>query len=303
MGGDSAPPAPDYVGAANAQGQANLQATIASGKINNPNINNPYGTQSVTWGSSAPPPPDSVKTPAQLAAWKANYAYTPTLTQTLAPAQQAIFDQQNAGKLALSKGGAASAQNVQDLLSSKLDFSKLPGSTDKTPGAIRDEAYNAIMGRVNTDIAGQRSAKNSELIAAGIRPGTAAYQNAMMQIDRQANDAQQQAILSAGQEGSRDYQIEQTNRNQAIFELLQQRQVPINEINALLSGSQVTSPFSGGLGYQAGQGVQAAPIAGAIQAQGQAQQNQYNQQQAGYNANIGAGAGLIGSLGSAWLGK
>ena len=299
MGGSSAPPPPDYAGAAKAQGAANLEATIASGRINNPAINNPYGSQSVQWGVPAP----AGYSAANKAKWDAIYGNTPVLTQKLSPAQQAIFDQQNAGKLALSQGGNAAAQNVRGLLSNGLDFSKLPGSNDRTPGAIRDDAYNAIMGRVNTDIAGQRSAKNSELIAAGIRPGTLAYQNAMTQIDRQANDAQQQAILSAGQEGSRDYEINKSNRNQAIFEMLQQRQVPINEINALLSGSQVTSPFSGGLGYQAGANIQAAPIAGAVQAQGQSAQNQYNQQQASYNANVGAGAGLIGSLGSAAIAR
>ena len=46
-----APPAtPNYEAAAKAQGEANLDATKAGAQMNNPNIINPYGTQTVTWG-------------------------------------------------------------------------------------------------------------------------------------------------------------------------------------------------------------------------------------------------------------
>jgi len=279
MGGSSAPKAPDYVGAAKAQGESNLQAAIATGKINNPNIYNPYGTQKVTWQGQ-----------------------TPTITQTLAPEQQRIFEAQNRGKEILSETGANAAQNVQGSLSNPVDFTTL-GPQSKDAGQARQDVIDAMMSRVNTDIEGEKRAKQSELIAAGIRPGTTAYDSAMGLIDRKQTDARQQAIIGGTQAAQTDFAINQQARNQAIFEMLQQRQVPLNEINALLSGSQVSSPFSGNLGYQPGANVGAAPIAGAVQAQGQAQQNQYNQQQANYNNNLSAGAGLIGSLGSAALSR
>ena len=48
----AAPTAPDYIGAANAQGQANLEAARLSAKLSNPNYVTPYGTQTVTRGGT-----------------------------------------------------------------------------------------------------------------------------------------------------------------------------------------------------------------------------------------------------------
>lgn len=50
----SPPPAPDYRGAAQAQGAANVETARAQGRMNNPNIYTPYGSQTVTWGTGAP---------------------------------------------------------------------------------------------------------------------------------------------------------------------------------------------------------------------------------------------------------
>ena len=49
----SPPPAPDYAGAAKEQGAANKDAAIASAKLNNPNVINPYGTQSVSYNAGS----------------------------------------------------------------------------------------------------------------------------------------------------------------------------------------------------------------------------------------------------------
>ena len=276
MGGSDAPPAPDYVGAANAQGTANLEAAIATGKINNPNVNNPFGTQRVTWDGQQP-----------------------TITQTLTPAQQAILDKETQAKTTAGDAGIAAANQLKGALANPLNFSSLPGAPQSS-GQRRDDVVNSMMARIDTDTAGQRDAKNSELIAAGIRPGTAAYSAAMTQIDRQYNDARNNAILAGGQEAARDFSMDQQSRQQAISEMMAQRQTPLNELNALATGSQVSNPFAGNLGYQAGSSVGAAPVFGAITSQGQAQQNIYNQNQANQNANLQAGAGLIGSLGMLW---
>ena len=48
----SPPPAPDYAGAATAQGAANLETARAQGRINNPNIRGPLGNQTVEFGKS-----------------------------------------------------------------------------------------------------------------------------------------------------------------------------------------------------------------------------------------------------------
>jgi hypothetical protein len=275
----SAPATPDYVGAAQATGAANLESAIASGHINNPNVVNPYGSQTVTWDGQ-----------------------NPTLTQTLSPEQQAIYDKSSQAKSSMLDAGLGLSDALKTNLSSGLDFSGLP-TAPTSANNTRNDVIDATMSRINTDTAGQRDAKNSELIAAGIRPGTAAYQTAMTQIDRGYNDARQQAILGAGQQAAQDYSQNMGTRQQAINELMAQRETPLNEANALVTGAQVSSPFSGGLGYQAGANVQGTNYLQATQAQGAANQNQYNNQQAQYNNNVNSGAGLIGSIGSAYLGK
>jgi len=64
----SAPTAPDYVGAANAQGQANIDAALLSARLSNPNISSPYGNQTVTWGGK--PTFDEAGYNAAMAQWK-----------------------------------------------------------------------------------------------------------------------------------------------------------------------------------------------------------------------------------------
>lgn len=278
MGSPAPATPPDYVGAAQAQGAANLQAAQATGQMNNPNVNNPYGSQSVSWNGN-----------------------TPTINQTLSPDQQQIYDKGLVGKNTLLDTGNALAKNVQGTLSQPLDFSGLPAAPTSA-NQMRSDVVDAMMSRVNTDTAGQRDNTNSTLIAQGIRPGTAAYGTAMNQIDRQYNDARQQAINAGTSASAQDYSQTMGIHQQAISDLLAQRDTPLNEINALQSGTQVSSPFAGNLGFQGGASVQAAPVAQAVTNQGQAQQNIYNQGVASQNGNISAGAGMIGSLGAAYLG-
>lgn len=50
MSKPKAPPAPDYAAAAQAQGVANVEAARTGARLSNPNITNPYGTQTVRFG-------------------------------------------------------------------------------------------------------------------------------------------------------------------------------------------------------------------------------------------------------------
>lgn len=270
----SAPPAPDYAGAATAQGQANKDAAIAASRLNNPNVVNPLGSQTWTEGDTA----DA----------------RPTLTQTYSPEQQALYEQQTRTQGLLGGLGETGATSLQGVVGKALDFSGAPAAP--SAGGAREDAYNAIMSRVNEDTATAKDRQNSQLIAAGVRPGTKAYQDAMFAIDRGANDARQQAITSAGAEGQRDFTMGTQSRKDAIAELLAQRQTPLNEINALMSGSQVTNPFAMPGAAQNAQ-IAPAPTYNAAMQQGQYNTDVYNQQQGNSNAAM---SGLFG-LGSAWL--
>lgn len=271
----SPPPAPDYAGAATAQGIANKEAAIASSRLNNPNVINPYGTQ--TWEESGA-------------------EGRPTLTQTFSPEQQALYESSMQTKGLLGELGTQGAESLKGIIGNQLDLSgapAAPGSAEQT----RKSAYDAIMSRVNEDTTGQRDQRNSELIAAGIRPGTKAYDDAQNLISRQYNDARQQAMLASGQEAQRDFGMDTQRRKDAIAELLMGRQTPLNEINALMSGSQVSNPFAVP-GAAQNANVAPAPLFGAAQAQYGADMNQYNAGQAQNAAMMG---GLF-SLGGAALG-
>ena len=50
----AAPAAPDYTGAAVAQGAANVEAARATAKLSNPNVYSPYGNQTVTYDGDIP---------------------------------------------------------------------------------------------------------------------------------------------------------------------------------------------------------------------------------------------------------
>src|SRR6266436_3478824 len=83
------PPQPDYTGAANAQGQANLEAARTGAKLSNPNISTPWGGRSVTWNGDIP-----------------------TMTDTLSPGQQQLFNQQQGNQLGLSSLAQRSIGNL-----------------------------------------------------------------------------------------------------------------------------------------------------------------------------------------------
>ncbi len=343
MGKSSAspPPAPDYEGAAAAQGAANKETAIASSRLNNPNVVSPYGTQ--TWsepggtrvfdqagydaamaqynaskaagGSYNPTVPGGFRIdtetgnviPATAGGGAAITApdreafYStvgggdgrPTLTQTLSPSEQALYNQDARTKGLLGGLGEQGAKSLYGVVGRTLDFSGMPAAPTST--GARQDAYDAIMSRVNEETGRSKDKQNSTLIAAGIRPGTKAYQDAMFAIDRGANDARQQAILAAGQEGQRDFTMGTQQRKDAIAELLAQRQTPLNEINALLSGSQVNNPFAiPGAAQNAN--IQAAPIYNAALQRGQYETDAYNAEQASSNSAMSGLFGLGSSL-------
>lgn len=273
-GKSKAPKTPDYVGAAQAQGVASLESARATAKLNNPNINNIYGTQTVTYGANGDPD-------------------IGTVTQKLSPGEQAVYETDLQSRQNLGDLSVQGSEALRDVVGKNIDLSGAPTVGDGA--ATREKVFNSSMARVNEDTANERDQRNSQLIAAGIRPGTKAYDDAQNLITRGYNDARGNAEINAGNAANQQMGMDTQNRSRYIAELLAQRQTPLNEISALMSGSQVNNPFANGIGYQGGASVQAAPIFSAAQQQGQADLNAWNAQQSGANSMMG---GLF-SLGSA----
>lgn len=275
MSKPDAPAAPDYKGAAIEQGIANVDAARTSSKLSNPNFINPYGAQTISYGVNGDP--DQV-----------------LVNQTLSPEGQSLFDQNNrisAGMGNLAEGGIS---RVGDMLGTQFDMSQVPDAA-KAGGEGWQRAYDAITQRNQPMMNRNRSSLDAKLANQGIMQGSEAYQNAMMDQSRSENDFNLAAQQAATGQEQTQFGMDTQARQNAISQQAYLRQLPLNEINALRSGAQINVPQ-----FQSFSAVNAAaaPIMGATTAQGQWDQNMYNQQMAGSNAMM---SGLF-SLGGAALG-
>ena len=291
MGKESSPPpAPDYAAAATAQGVANTEAARATAKLSNPNMYTPYGTSLVSYEGDVP-----------------------TVRQTLTPTAQKTLEAQQGVQLSLANLGQKGTDIAGGVLDKPFSFGGPAVQTSLDTSGIAKMPVNAgttgqeaIMARLEPALARQRVSTETQLINQGLRPGTEAYNNAAQLLGQQENDARQQAVLQglnldigANAQGFNQAlqggQFGNTAQQQALAQAIQQRQMPLNEISALMSGSQIQNPQFGA--YQ-GANVAAAPVFAATQAQGAYNQNAYNQQVAQDNALT---SGLF-SLGGAALG-
>lgn len=265
------PPPPDIPGAVKEQGIANQEAARIQGRLNNPNVINPFGTQTVTYNGDQP-----------------------TVTQTLSPEMQAILNTDLQGRQAMGNLALDTTNRAGQIFSQDLDLSGAPEIG--TGAGTRAKVREAMLSRFNVDSGRDREAVASRLIASGIPQGSEAFNREMERLDRQQVDARYGADLAAGQEASREFGMNSEARRQAIAEKLLQRQTPLNEIAAFRSGSQVSNPFAVPQ-YAQNANVAPAPVFAGSQLMNQYNMDVYNQQQASRNALLGgvfdlAGAGV-----------
>ena len=272
---DAPPAPPDYTAAAIAQGAANVDTARTAAKLSNPNYYTPYGTQTVTYNGDIP-----------------------TVTQTLTPEAQKALDEQQRGQYGLAKLGNLGVQNAQNVLNTPFSFGGQvqtglnTSNIAQMPVNAGTTGQEAIMSRLEPSLQRNRVSTETQLVNQGLRPGTEAYDNAIKLLGQQENDQRTQAVMqgigldtSANAQGYNQAlqsgQFANTANQQALAQALTQRQTPLNEINALMSGSQIQNPSFGA--YQ-GQNIAPPPIFGATQAQGAADMNLYNTNTANSNA-------------------
>ena len=286
----AAPATPDYRGAAVEQGAANLEAARATARLSNPNTYTPYGTQLVSYEGDIP-----------------------TIRQTLTPTAQKTLEAQQGVELSLANLGSKGAQTASNVLDKPFSFGGPDVQTSLDLSGIAKMPVNAgmtgqeaIMKRLEPSLARQRTSTETNLINQGLRPGTEAYDNAIRSLGEQETDARTQAVLQglnldigANQQGFGQAleagKFGNTAQQQALAEAIQLRQLPLNEITALMSGSQIQNPQ---FGAYTGATVQPAPLFAGTQAQGQFDANKYNQEVSQANMQT---AGMY-SLGGAALG-
>lgn len=269
------PPAPDPVATAAAQTAANKETAIANARLNNVNQYTPYG--SLLYTEEAGP------------------EGTPKFTSriNLSPEQQQILDYQNQGDIGTAKLGVDQLGRISNAVASPYSYSGLPevfGGGDQAEAIKRAE--QAINSRMDEQFGRDEEALRTRLINQGIGQGSQAYQREFDTLNRAKTDARQQAILGGQQYGNTAYNESLARRQQAIQEYDTQRNAPLNEYSALISGTQIKNPTFNSPSYA---GAQAGDIQGATQNAYQAAVNAANAKAATSNANISGLGSFLGT--------
>lgn len=139
-------------------------------------------------------------------------------TQAYSPEQQKLYNLGNQTQQNIGQIGVEQSARIRELL----------GTPFKTPDAAENKIAQMQRGFLDPQWDRNEDRLRTQLINSGVRPGTAAYERALSDFSNQRQNAYNQMYLDAYRtaEGSA-----LTERNQ-----------PINEITALLSGSQVSNP-------------------------------------------------------------
>jgi hypothetical protein len=191
-----------------------------------------------------------------------------TATTALAPGQQGIYN--------------TNQQTQANIAGIGRDQSARIGSLLGTPMKLGNEATEARlmelgMSRLTPQFARDDETRRTKLLNSGIREGSDAWATEMGRLDQSKNDAINQLLLSG--------------RGLANQEIMAERNQPINEITALMSGSQVDNP-----------NFQSTPQAqvGGVNYTGLVSDN-YKAQTAQNNAAMGGMFGMGGAIGGAAL--
>ncbi len=198
---------------------------------------------------------------------------TPRFSSTTAysPDQQALYDKQIATQKNLGDIGVSSSARIGQLLN--------------TPFNVDDATLQNISQRqsalLDPQIARQQEQLRTQLVNSGSNIGSKSYTNAMSDFNDQSQRSRDQNYLDS-------YGAAQQSA-------LTQRNQPINEISALMSGSQVSQP---NFGQTPQTGVAPTDVTGAYGLAQNAMNANYQAQNQNYQGMMG---GLFG-LGKAALG-
>lgn len=297
-GKGSAPPAPDYRGAAQEQAAASQEIATQQNYANRPTQYTPWGT--TQWGTAAGTDPSTGQ---PITEW--------TQTQTLRPELEEALGSQ----VGLQTGRSDLAQDfmgrVEQDYQQPFDWQNLPAASQATQftdaPAFADERQrytDAAFEQMRPEHQRQEEAARTRLANQGLTPGSQAYNTELERLGGVQAQERWNAVNQGGVEQQRmnqqlmsqqaqAYQQQNLLRQQGISEQAQRRGMSLNEMNALLTGQQVNpAQMPSFTGATAGQAPQYLAAAGQQGQYGLGAQGMENQQ----NANLWGG---IGSLGSA----
>lgn len=255
MGKPKAPAPPDPRETASAQTGTNIGTAIANNSMGMVNQVTPDGSltynQTGTYKYTDPYTGQSYDLP------------TYTATTALSEMGQQIKGQNDQTQLNLAETGAQQSGFLKDYLGEIWN----PDTT-----AIEGRLMELGSQRLDPRFAQQEDQLRTRLANQGVTAGSEAWNREMSTLNQSKNDAYNQLMLQG--------------RGQAFSELQAQRNQPINEISALLSGSQVSNP---NVQMMQPQGAATTDVAGLIN------QN-YAQRQGNYQSQMANRQSLLGGL-------
>lgn len=262
----SAPAAPDYAGAASQTAAGNLAAARQATAANRVNQITPYGELRYSITGEDP------------------YG-NPTWTayQTLNPQQQKLLDLQNQASIGLGELSGQGLGYVKEMIAQPFSTASLAGM----PINAGEQYQDAMLRRLAPTLEQQRETLETRLINQGIPQNSEAWNRAMLQQQQRENDLLNSAITSG-------FGVGLQARQRGFEELAYQRNEPINTLNAVRSGAQVTGPQFVNSAQQAT--TSGPDLLSAAQMGYNAQMGNFNAQQAA-QANLNQGLMGLGGAG------
>lgn len=257
----SQPSPPNPYSTAAAQNQQNQQASQYSSVAGNANEVNPYGTVSYNAIEQVPVYGQN----GQITSYAPRYQRTTTLS----PDQQKLLGLETQSKYNMGTTAVEQSAKLREHLNTKLDPSQwTPWQTDLKAQGLRQDAgptdragiEKSMMDSYNRSVAPQEAQQEASLASRGLSPGSQGYGGYQMQRDDNRAEAARKAYLTSGDESRRaqaaynDVGTQRFSMDQALSsyynnlrggqmqEAFAMRNQPINEITALMSGSQATIP-------------------------------------------------------------
>lgn len=288
--GKSTPDAPDYEALAQQQGELNREAATAQTAANRPDQITPWGK--IKWE------PKQFRDPVtgqKATTWRQE-------TTLRKPLQRALEDQQGVIE-SRSDTARGLTGDLRRAYQDPLDYDQFRDVTEvENAKALRrhaeDAMYDRSTSRLDPRFEDEAEKLSVDLRNRGLRPGDQAYEAEMDRFNRGKTDAYQAALNESvgagraeagqifGQQQSQQAQSAAL-RQQEIVEALQARNMPLNEINALLAGQGISSPTAPNVPYA--QGFSPANVLGAAS-------SQYGSEVDAYNARQGQQQGLFSGL-------
>ncbi len=304
------PPAPDYAGAAQAQGAANVETARVEGRMNRPDVYSPYDITQVTDLGDDRFRQDYTLRPEYEAQRKAQVGITDKYLDTagnyLSGLPQDAF---SLGSLSMAQPGLIDRSNFTAIPT----MENIGDYTTRVEKSYYDRALNRIQPQHQQEIIDLQT----RLINAGIPEGTVAHTNALNELrmvhQDTLRDLAQQSIAEGQKLGDaqlaratdlRSFQTSDALSEVAERERIRDRQLsdyllgrtqPLSEI-ATLAGGAPPPPAVATTGLDIpATSIAPPPIFAAASKAGDYGSNVYGSEMAGYGAKMAALGNIIGS--------